>query len=418
MNGPMRLAVVPAKFPYGTKEAYLGTDLEALAPGPEAVFLWPVSPDLRATQRPAPARTIALPLFGLQTLGLALRECARHPALAAKVALMLASDESAWRVRVKNLAVLPKALALAQRARAERVEHIHAYWLSTPATVAFVVSRLTGIPWSATAHRWDIYEGNMLRAKLQTASFIRTISERGRADLAARVPEFAGRIRTVRLGVPIPAEAAAPGYRSGALHLLCAANLVPVKGHRFVIEALARVRAPGTEVSVTFAGDGPLRAELQALARRIGVADAVIFRGHVDHAHLIAELASGTYDAAILASTEDGDGLMEGVPVALIEAMAFGLPCITTDSGSIRELVNEECGITVPHSDATKLSLAISVLAASPDRRRVLGKHARARVAQLFDRDACVRELVRMIERTAMWDSVACRVSTEASCVS
>jgi glycosyltransferase involved in cell wall biosynthesis len=417
MNGPVRLAVVASKFPYGTKEAYLGTDLDVLAGSAGALFVWPVSPDLSATRRPTPAAVEPLPLLGAATLKLALREVARHPTLVAKVALLLACDDTPLRVRLKNFAVFPKALALAQRARAENVEHIHAYWLSTPATVASVVSRLTGIPWSATAHRWDIYEGNMIRTKLGTASFVRTISERGRADLTARAPEYASRIRTVRVGVAVPERAADPPGRPGTLRLLCAANLVPVKGHRFVLEALALARTQAA-VSVTFAGEGPLREELESLALRLGVRDAVTFRGHVEHDRLIGETASGAFDAAILASTEDRSGLMEGLPVALIEAMAHGLPCIATDSGSIGELVNADCGIVVPHSNATELSHAMVKLAASPELRRSLGARARARVVEEFDRQTCVAQLVRMIDRTARWDSVPCRVSNEASCVS
>ena len=383
-----------------------------------AIAVWPVSPDVRGPKRNVCADVDALPFIGWQTLRLAAAEIARQPVAVAKAFALLVRDPSPRRVRLKNVAVFPKALALAQRARAEGIEHIHAYWLSTPATVALVVSRLTGIPWSATAHRWDIYEGNMIPAKLSAARFVRTISERGRSDLALRAPDFASRLRTVRIGVRLPERAATPAFRPNALHLLCAANLVPVKGHRFVIHAIARARSMGIEVSATFAGDGPLRAELQQLARRLRVDDVIRFRKNVPHDRLIGELARGIYDAAILASIEEPGGLMEGVPVASIEAMAQGLPCIASDSGSIGELVDDECGIVVPHSDPMRLSLAIAALAASPERRRILGERARSRIAESFERTACAAELIRMIERTTMWDSVACRVSNEASCAS
>ena len=106
--------------------------------------------------------------------------------------------------RTKNLSVTVKALALAQWAMEHDFDHIHSYWMSTPATVAMIAAAVSGVAWSSTAHRWDIYERNAFDVKERTASFMRTISARGTADLRKRMPTLNGRILQLRLGTVVP----------------------------------------------------------------------------------------------------------------------------------------------------------------------------------------------------------------------
>ena len=115
--------------------------------------------------------------------------CRRHrrlvgsPVRVARVALELLRASRSWRILLKNVVVLPKALYATRLVRAFDAGHIHAHWASVPASMAFVVSRLTGIPWSVTAHRFDIAEDNVLRVKMQSARFARVISSRGRREV-------------------------------------------------------------------------------------------------------------------------------------------------------------------------------------------------------------------------------------------
>ncbi|MBV8750598.1 MAG: glycosyltransferase, partial [Candidatus Eremiobacteraeota bacterium] len=91
------------------------------------------------------------------------------------------------------------------------------------------------------------------------------------------------------------------------------------------------------------------------------------------------------YDVAVLASIERAGGLMEGVPVALIEAMAAGIPVVATDSGSIGELVDGESGLLVPHSDPAALAAALRRLATDRALRERVATAGRARVENEFD---------------------------------
>ncbi|HTD33385.1 MAG TPA: glycosyltransferase [Candidatus Elarobacter sp.] len=384
----MRLCIVSAKYPFGRAEPFLDTELRALAPAFERVTLFPTTPaERRFGYDAVPADVLALPLAGLSTFALALRAVLRRPRAALGGIAAILAERYPMRGKLKNLAVVPKGLALGELARRRGFEHLHAYWLSTPATVAWLAARIAGVPFSATTHRWDLYENNMAARKLRDAAFVRTISERGRADLLRLTGGDPAKVALVRLGVGLPAPRAVPDGAPGGgpLRILCAARLVPVKGHAFLIEALALLRDRGVAFDCTLAGEGELR---EALARQIaaaGLDGAVHLAGGVPHDELLARLEAGAFDVSVISSVERPGGLMEGVPVALIEAMAAGAVVVATDSGSVGELVDATTGVLVPHSDPAALAEALARVAADPGLRARLREAARRRVETDFD---------------------------------
>ncbi|HEY4439587.1 MAG TPA: glycosyltransferase [Candidatus Elarobacter sp.] len=388
----MRLGLISAKYPFGPKEPYLDAELRALAPSLDALTVVPATPDSRERGYDAvPGDVLRMPLFGAATLRRALRAFVRRPVRALD-ALIACAANGPLPVRAKNLAVFAKGLAVADVARERRLDHLHAYWLSTPATVAWVAARVAGIGFSATAHRWDVYENNLAARKLRDAAFVRTISERGRRDLLALTGGDPAKVRVVRLGVALPAFARASD--AVPLRILCAAALVPVKGHLILLDALAALRAAGVEFACDLAGDGPERASIAERIAALGLGDVVRLTGTIPHDELLARLASGSYDVAVLASIERAGGLMEGVPVALIEAMAAGAVVVATDSGSIGELVVDDAtGLLVPHSDAPALAAALERVATDRALRERLRATARDRVQREFDLRATSAEL-------------------------
>jgi glycosyltransferase involved in cell wall biosynthesis len=268
--------------------------------------------------------------------------------------------------------------------RRQGIRHIHAYWLSGPATVAMIAARLSGVSWSASAHRWDIFERNLTVPKIQSAAFVRTISKQGLENLAQIAGgRFRPKLRCVRLGVDVPSEHSAAPARAG-LALVCAANLVPVKGHATLLRALKLVEQAGIPFRCDIIGDGPLRARLRRQIAALGLGGKALLLGRRTHGRFLAGLRKGEYDAAILASRQDGEQ-MEGIPVALMEAMAAAVPCIATRSGAVGELLDQSCGIVVDAHDERALAAGIAALAQSPAMRRDLGMRARARVQSEFN---------------------------------
>ena len=175
-----------------------------------------------------------------------------------------------------------------------------------------------------------------------------------------------------------------------------AARLSPEKGIAYLIEAFAALRRRfGERLTLRLAGEGPERQKLEALVRRLGVGEAVDFRGWVEHEELPAFLRE--LDVFVLPSTAEGFG------VAAVEASATGLPVVATSVHGIPDVVRDSVtGLLVPAKDATALATAIGRLVEDEGLRRRLGAAGREYVAQRYDwrRNAAQMELIyrRLLE--------------------
>jgi glycosyltransferase involved in cell wall biosynthesis len=290
------------------------------------------------------------------------------------------------------VSVFPKALWLARLAGRVGAEHIHAHWAGTTSTVAMLASRISGISWSLTAHRWDIAEDNLLRAKAREATFVRAISEHGAAEVRTLVGEPDWSPWVLHMGVELPAVAPS-GPGRGPLRILTAARLVEKKGHAYLIEAVEMLRSRGVSVRVEVAGDGPLEPDLRGQVAAAGLGEVVVFLGTVSHDRLLARLEAGDWDVAVLPSVVTASGELEGIPVSLIESMASGLPAVGTSTGGIPELLDRGAGVLVPARDSDALAFAVESLARDEGLRRKIGSAGRRRVEEQFDADRIAREL-------------------------
>jgi colanic acid/amylovoran biosynthesis glycosyltransferase len=300
---------------------------------------------------------------------------------------------------LKNLMVLPKATHVARELERRRVEHVHAHWATTPATMAFIASRLAGMPWSFTAHQWDITDRNLLADKVAAASFARVISEDGRREFAGYLSPTvaAAKLQTIYMGVTVPdVDLNLHGPPPDTPRIVIPARLHEKKGHAYVFEALTILRdVYHRPVRCLVVGDGPLRDRLTALRQDLGLTEQVEFVGQLPHEELIALYARGGIEAVVHPSVVAMDGEREGIPVALMEAMAFGIPVVTTPNGGITELV-DGAGLLVPERDASALADAIASLFANESFAREIAAAGRRRIADRFSTGVVVQQLERL----------------------
>jgi glycosyltransferase involved in cell wall biosynthesis len=199
----------------------------------------------------------------------------------------------------------------------------------------------------------------------------------------------------IRTGVdvaeqPIPTEAAGP------LRLVVAANLVEVKGHVYLLRALARLRRDAP-VRLDVIGDGPLRAHLEQTATTLGIRGLVTFDGAVSHEDFLRRLRDGAWDVCVLPSIVTSSGEQEGIPVSLLEAMSAAVPVVATSTGAIPELLDDGAGVLVPPEDPQALAEALTRLAGDPSARAAIGDQGRARVRSEFDVRRTTERLVAEI---------------------
>lgn len=318
----------------------------------------------------------------------------REPLLYLKaLAALLRGNRKSLRFLVAALAIFPKACHFARRMSALGVRHVHAHFASHPAAAAFVVGRLTGLPWSFTAHGSDLHrEQAMLTEKVAEARFVVAISEYNRRFILEHTAGIGSdKVLVIHCGVD-PARFAPSRSERGPLAIGCIGTLHAVKGQRFLLDACAELSSLGIDWRCHLIGDGPDRRDLESRARAAGIADRVVFHGSCAREAVLAQLAQ--LDVVVAPSVPTADGRREGIPVALMEAGACGLPLVASRLSGIPELiVHEETGLLVEPRDSSGLARALARLAADPDLRKRLGEAVRARVAAEFSLSGNVARL-------------------------
>lgn len=234
-----------------------------------------------------------------------------------------------------------------------------------------------------------------------------TVSEAVREDLIRRGVAGEGRVRVIPLGLPLEPflRLPEPAGRSGPLRLGCIGRLVPIKNHQLLLEAVARARAAGVLVELDVIGNGELRAGLEAMAARTGLAGAVRFRGWVRNvAETYADL-----DAVCLTS------LNEGTPVSLIESLAAARPVVATDVGGVRDVLGAPAGVApaagacaegahgwlARSGDADGLVAAFRRLAVSVEHRQRMGRTGRVAVQARYGSERLVRDMQALYKELA-----------------
>lgn len=171
-------------------------------------------------------------------------------------------------------------------------------------------------------------------------------------------------------------------------------RLVPVKGHAILLEATKILRASMQDVTLVLVGDGPLRNDLEAHAKRLGLEKAVVFAGHQDQVYDFLNMM----DIFVLPS------LHEGIPMVVLEALALKRPVVATRVGGIPEVIaNDRSGKLVNPGDSCELAVVLQELIDRPDKAKALGEEGRRRVEREFSAST-------MAERTASLYRVLCNL--------
>jgi glycosyltransferase involved in cell wall biosynthesis len=280
----------------------------------------------------------------------------------------------------------------------EEVGRLYAHFLHTPGSVARYASRLTGVPWSGSAHAKDIWTipDWEKREKLADADWLVTCTAVGRDHLAALAPA-PGKVELIYHGLdfarfPAPPARRPPRDGSGEpVVLISVGRAVAKKGYDTLIAALARL-PPALHWRLVHIGGGPLARQLKRQAARAGVADRIEWLGAQPQDAVIERLRAA--DLFVLASRVAADGDRDGLPNVLMEAQSQALACLATRVGAIPELIDDGVtGVLAPPDDARALAAALARLIADPALRQALGRAGSRRVRQRFAFEAGIARL-------------------------
>jgi glycosyltransferase involved in cell wall biosynthesis len=282
------------------------------------------------------------------------------------------------------------------------IRHLHAHFCHSATTVAMFASQLSGLPFSFTAHAKDIYVAelnprDLLPVKLRRAEFAVTCTRANHAHLTALgVPETP--IYTIYHGLDTR-QFAPPEHAQAepALPLLLSVGrMVEKKGFPVLLAACRLLKARGYRFECHLvSGAGPLTATVAALIQELELADVVKMRPAVTQEELQAIYQQATVFVLPCQIADNAD--RDGIPNVLVEAMAVGLPVVSTQVSGIPELIEHGVsGLLVPPKAAAALAAALALLLDTPSLRESLGRAARQKVCREFDAAANTRVLQQL----------------------
>ncbi len=305
-------------------------------------------------------------------------------------------------------------------AKAQGVGHLHAHFGTEATHLAMLVSRLAGVPYSFTAHAKDIYDqsvdGALLRQKIREAKFVVTVSDYNRRHLAELVTEETA-TKLIRLYNGIDLDRFQPDQatlRKSDL-ILAVGRLEQKKGFQDLIQACALLgdtrrpaateRQRGESVRCLIVGEGRERQTLENEIRRLSLGNQVVLAGAQTQEQLIEtfKLATVLVLPCVISSTGDRDAL----PTVLLEAMAAGLPVISTRLAGIPEIIEDgKTGLLVPPGEPAQLARAIAEVLDHPELQRSFGRAGRAKVERLFDLRKNVPVLFELFSRSLAGEEI------------
>ena len=280
-----------------------------------------------------------------------------------------------------------QAVHLAELATAERITHFHAHFATSAADVARLASRITGIPFTFTAHAKDIFleeiDLDALGEKFRDAEAVVTVSDYNQRYLQEKIGLAATGVRRIYNGLDVAEFSFLPPVDREPL-ILGVGRLVEKKGFDVLVEACKVLGETGTDFICTIVGEGEQREDLEKQIRDSELTGSVHLIGPRPRKEVMELIRRSAVVAAPCVVGSDGN--RDGLPTVLLEAMALGTPCVSTDVTGIPEVLsNGTTGLLVPQRDARALAEALALLLKDGDTRCRFAANARARIESDFD---------------------------------
>jgi colanic acid/amylovoran biosynthesis glycosyltransferase len=295
---------------------------------------------------------------------------------------------------------LYQAIYLGTRMKQDGIRHIHAHFAGMAARTAFWIKQFFGIPYSFTAHANDIFAPRdfivSLPKLMDEAAAIVTVSDYAANDLKTRFPESAARVHRIYNGVEM-SQFHPTDFGGGIPAIISIGRLIEKKGFVDLINACALLTSRRRGFACEIIGEGPLEESLRAQIASAGLEACVRLAGPQTQAEVALRLAHATI--FVLPCTREADGGMDNLPTVIMEAMAAGLPVISTPLGGIPEMVEHEVnGELVPERDPAAICAAMERLISDPERARRLGDRGRQIAREKFPIERSAQMLQMLFE--------------------
>ena len=292
----------------------------------------------------------------------------------------------------------PTLAPIADLVKREKVDVIHAAFADDPASMAMVISEMTGVPFTFECHARDLFVYFPFpQDKFARASRIFTISNYNRLYLTRQLQCPADKIVIKRVPFNKDYCDALPDHPKDGNLIVSACRLHPIKGLEYAIEACALTARRRPDLRYVIIGDGPLRKGLQDKIDALGMQRNISLLGNLPNTEVLAHLRRAAF--CLLPSMLAPDGDRDGIPTAMIEAMYLKTPAVSSKVSGIPELIEDGInGILAGPRDVLLLAEQMDCLLSNRALRESMGERAREKVEQVFNLEENIEVLVKGLE--------------------
>lgn len=310
----------------------------------------------------------------------------------------------------RRAGVLVQALHLARQVDERALDHLHAHFMTVAAHTAYIAHLLTGVPFSVTAHAKDIYRVGVSHAVFRevaaaAASIVTVCDANERYIVDHLLAGSPAKVKRIYNGLDV-GSLPAPALRRDPTLVLGVGRLVEKKGFDVLLDACALLVERGVPVTGLILGDGEERVALEAQRAALGLEDHVRFAGAVSKDEVLQWMTRARVLA--LPCVTGSDGNRDALPTVLVEALALGLPVVSTAVVGVPEIVDDGInGLLVAEGDAGALADAIASMVEDDERWTKISSAGPAKIAARFDRGQTMPQLLTLFRGQGLHEDVA-----------
>lgn len=300
----------------------------------------------------------------------------------------------------RRATLLLQSLQLARDVRERSIDHLHAHFMTIAAHAAYLTHLFTGVPFTVTAHAKDIYrmgvDSALFTEVAAAARAVVTVCDSNRRFIETELLERPASVVRIYNGLALE-ELRGPSLERSDNLILGVGRLVEKKGFDVLLQACEQLRMRHVEFECVIVGDGDQRAALEQQRLELGLGDLVHFTGALPRDKVVRLMRQ----ARVLSSpcVTGNDGNRDALPTVLIEALALGLPVVSTPVGGIQEIVSDGLdGLIVDERDVRTMSTSIEMLLTDDDLWAEMSERGRSKAVRRFDRSLTLPLLIALFE--------------------
>ena len=313
----------------------------------------------------------------------------KNPLMAVKGGVIASRFKS-----ISAMSLMGYGLNIAEIIRTKKISHIHCHFMHAPLAYSIIASKIAGVSVSSIGHGHDVYvNDDDLKLKLSLCDFSVAVCK----DMAVKLSKYSeGKIQLLHCGIDLSLFNNKPSRLTESVNLIFVGRLIEKKGLQFLLPAIKKISKKHS-ITLDIVGDGPLLNDLKYFCEQLGIMNEINFLGSKSPQWLA--INTSNYSALIAPFCVSKNGDRDTGPVVLKEAMASGIPVLTTELMGAKEIVNDEVGAKCAPSSITGIEQMLNDFCElTPYQRYEKGLNAKRLATKRFNANSQAKKLSHWVQ--------------------